>query len=70
MSNCNECKTKDYFRQTEIKSRRLSRSQAVAFVELCSKKFRRAICEPGTAVGAIAATSIGKLFVRELFIIC
>ncbi|MCP9257334.1 DNA-directed RNA polymerase III subunit RPC1 [Dirofilaria immitis] len=46
--------------ETEIKSHCLSRAQAIAFIELCSKKFRRAMCEPGTAVGAIAATSIGE----------
>uniref|UniRef100_A0A8R1XTF5 DNA-directed RNA polymerase subunit n=3 Tax=Onchocerca TaxID=6281 RepID=A0A8R1XTF5_ONCVO len=57
---CVDCKNQNFFRQTEIKSHCLSHTQAMAFVELCSKKFRRAICEPGTAVGAIAATSIGE----------
>lgn len=42
-----------------IKSKSLSKEQAVAFVQECNKKLRRAITEPGTAVGAIAATSIG-----------
>ncbi|KAL3989412.1 RNA polymerase Rpb1 domain 5 family protein [Acanthocheilonema viteae] len=59
-TRCDDCKNQNFFRQTEIKSRCLSRAQAIAFIGLCSRKFRRAICEPGTAVGAIAATSIGE----------
>ena len=42
-----------------IKYKSLSVKQAVGFIELCNTKLRRAITEPGTAVGAIAATSIG-----------
>ncbi|KAK6053594.1 RNA polymerase Rpb1, domain 5 [Cooperia oncophora] len=38
----------------------VSHSQFVAFLEACCLKLRKAVVEPGTAVGAIAATSIGE----------
>ncbi|VDN04831.1 unnamed protein product [Thelazia callipaeda] len=59
-SQCKNCTNQNFFRQTQIKCHCLSHEQALAFVELCAKKLKRAICEPGTAVGAIAATSIGE----------
>ena len=49
------------YRAIQIRAFCLSHSQAVAFLELCGEKVRRATTEPGTAVGAIAATSIGAL---------
>jgi DNA-directed RNA polymerase III subunit RPC1 len=42
-----------------MESHCLTRNQIVAFTELCASKLQRAFIEPGTAVGAIAATSIG-----------
>lgn len=72
-TRCDDCKNQSFFRQTQIKSHCLSRAQSIAFIEFCSRKFRRAICEPGTAVGAIAATSIGELFnyyIGETIVIC
>lgn len=59
-SECGDCLSQVNFRQSLIRSHCLSHSQAVAFVELCDMKLKRAITEPGTAVGAIAATSIGE----------
>ncbi|VDN26197.1 unnamed protein product, partial [Gongylonema pulchrum] len=59
-TRCNDCKNQNVFRQTTIRSQCLSRSQAIAFIDLCARKLKRAVTEPGTAVGAIAATSIGE----------
>lgn len=39
---------------------RLTCSQLVTFLETCGQKYVRAIIEPGTAVGALAAQSIGE----------
>ncbi|KAL3274960.1 hypothetical protein HHI36_019736 [Cryptolaemus montrouzieri] len=39
---------------------RLTCSQLVTFLETCGQKFTRSIIEPGTAVGALAAQSIGE----------
>ncbi|KAF2885542.1 hypothetical protein ILUMI_20610 [Ignelater luminosus] len=39
---------------------RLTCSQLVTFLETCGQKFVRSIIEPGTAVGALAAQSIGE----------
>lgn len=39
---------------------RLTCSQLVTFLETCGRKFIRSIIEPGTAVGALAAQSIGE----------
>lgn len=39
---------------------RLTCSQLVTFVSACAQKYMRAIIEPGTAVGALAAQSIGE----------
>uniref|UniRef100_A0A914WUN4 DNA-directed RNA polymerase n=1 Tax=Plectus sambesii TaxID=2011161 RepID=A0A914WUN4_9BILA len=59
-SKCEQCKMKAKYRAIQIRAFCLSHSQAVAFLELCGEKVRRATTEPGTAVGAIAATSIGE----------
>lgn len=37
-----------------------TKDQIAKFLELCSEKYRRAVTEPGTAVGAVGATSIGE----------
>ncbi|KAJ8919935.1 hypothetical protein NQ315_006464 [Exocentrus adspersus] len=39
---------------------RLTCSQLVTFLETCGQKYIRSIIEPGTAVGALAAQSIGE----------
>ncbi|XP_025836904.1 DNA-directed RNA polymerase III subunit RPC1 [Agrilus planipennis] len=39
---------------------RLTCSQLVTFMQTCGQKYTRAIIEPGTAVGALAAQSIGE----------
>lgn len=39
---------------------RVTCSQLVTFVETCGQKYTRSIIEPGTAVGALAAQSIGE----------
>lgn len=39
---------------------RLTCSQLVTFMETCGQKYVRSIIEPGTAVGALAAQSIGE----------
>lgn len=39
---------------------RLTCSQLVTFLETCGQKYVRSIIEPGTAVGALAAQSIGE----------
>lgn len=39
---------------------RLTCSQLVTFLETCGLKYTRSIIEPGTAVGALAAQSIGE----------
>lgn len=39
---------------------RITCSQVVTFLETCGQKYTRSIIEPGTAVGALAAQSIGE----------
>lgn len=39
---------------------RVTCSQLVTFLETCGQKFARSVIEPGTAVGALAAQSIGE----------
>ncbi|XP_052756487.1 DNA-directed RNA polymerase III subunit RPC1 isoform X2 [Galleria mellonella] len=39
---------------------RLSLAQLVRFVRVCHDKYQRSVIEPGTAVGALAAQSIGE----------
>lgn len=39
---------------------RLTCSQLITFLEICGQKYIRSIIEPGTAVGALAAQSIGE----------
>lgn len=43
-----------------IEIERLTCSQLVTFLETCGEKYVRSIIEPGTAVGALAAQSIGE----------
>ncbi|KAK6019697.1 RNA polymerase Rpb1, domain 5 [Ostertagia ostertagi] len=46
--------------KTQVLRHCVSRAQLAAFLEKCCWKLKRAVIEPGTAVGAIAATSIGE----------
>ena len=39
---------------------RITLSQLVEFIHTCIEKYMRAVIEPGTAVGALAAQSIGE----------
>ncbi|KAI6216279.1 DNA-directed RNA polymerase subunit [Aphelenchoides besseyi] len=59
-ANCSACSDIDRIRKALIRAHYLSCSQLVAFANLCAEKLRRSIVEPGTAVGAISATSIGE----------
>ncbi|KAF8382261.1 rpc-1 [Pristionchus pacificus] len=60
ITSCEECTRVYSVRNALLNQKSLTHSQATAFVELCGLKLRKAITEPGTAVGAIAATSIGE----------
>eukprot|EP01114_Cavostelium_apophysatum_P019234 TRINITY_DN6142_c0_g1_i1.p1 TRINITY_DN6142_c0_g1~~TRINITY_DN6142_c0_g1_i1.p1 ORF type:complete len:1415 (-),score=417.97 TRINITY_DN6142_c0_g1_i1:165-4409(-) len=40
--------------------KRLTRSHLVEFMRICNQKYKRAEIEPGTAVGAVTAQSIGE----------
>ena len=44
----------------KLELERLTLSQLVKFIHTCKEKFMRAAVEPGTAVGALAAQSIGE----------
>lgn len=46
--------------KVEKQLERLTTSQLVAFFDCCSKKYMKAVMEPGTAVGALCAQSIGE----------
>ncbi|CAD6193580.1 unnamed protein product [Caenorhabditis auriculariae] len=57
---CSACKSAVSYRDLFVKNVCLTRSRVELFVKLCAEKVRRAVTEPGTAVGAVAATSIGE----------
>uniref|UniRef100_A0A914M3S4 DNA-directed RNA polymerase n=1 Tax=Meloidogyne incognita TaxID=6306 RepID=A0A914M3S4_MELIC len=57
---CKTCEEFRFRRQAQLRSNGLSLAQIRQFLLLCQGKVRRAIVEPGTAVGAVAATSIGE----------
>ncbi|CAD5234319.1 unnamed protein product [Bursaphelenchus xylophilus] len=59
-NKCQFCQNARNVRQTLIKAHYLSHAQVMTFIELCEKKLKKAIVEPGTAVGAVSATSIGE----------
>lgn len=44
----------------KLELERLTLSQLVEFIHTCKEKYMRATVEPGTAVGALAAQSIGE----------
>ncbi|KAI1724274.1 RNA polymerase rpb1, domain 5 domain-containing protein [Ditylenchus destructor] len=60
VGDCEYCKSAQRYKQALIQAKCLSASHINGFVNLCTSKIKRAIVEPGTAVGAIAATSIGE----------
>ncbi|KJH41173.1 RNA polymerase Rpb1, domain 2 [Dictyocaulus viviparus] len=57
---CAQCFSQEKYRNAQVKSFCVSHSQLKTFLEKCCDKLKKAIVEPGTAVGAIAATSIGE----------
>ncbi|KAH7729808.1 RNA polymerase Rpb1 [Aphelenchoides avenae] len=59
LAKCDTCKAVKR-RQLLIQSNCINHSQAIAFIEMCAEKIKKAVVEPGSAVGAIAATSIGE----------
>ncbi|KAI1716490.1 RNA polymerase rpb1, domain 5 domain-containing protein [Ditylenchus destructor] len=60
VDDCEYCKSAKLYKQALVQAKCLSASHITGFVNLCTSKIKRAIVEPGTAVGAIAATSIGE----------
>jgi len=58
-SKCALCEIAHQSKQNLVRANCLSRKHVENFVDRCIYKFKRAIAEPGSAVGAIAATSIG-----------
>jgi len=59
-SKCALCDVVYRSKRNLVRANCLSRSHVDSFVDRCISKFMRAIAEPGSAVGAIAATSIGE----------
>ncbi|KAK0401335.1 hypothetical protein QR680_015722 [Steinernema hermaphroditum] len=57
---CEECAQKLQIRNNVIKANCLSLALMKELTIVCIHKLERAITEPGTAVGAVAATSIGE----------
>ncbi|KAK5973725.1 DNA-directed RNA polymerase subunit [Trichostrongylus colubriformis] len=57
---CAQCLSQQKYRSAQVHAHCVSHSQFVAFLEACCLKLKKAVVEPGTAVGAIAATSIGE----------
>ena len=49
-----------YGSQTACKIERVTNSQLLNFLAICYNKYNAAVIEPSTAVGALAATSIGE----------
>ncbi|KAK6745748.1 hypothetical protein RB195_012082 [Necator americanus] len=60
IDRCTDCLNRQKFRNVQIQTHCVSKLQLMTFLEKCCLKLKRAIIEPGTAVGAIAATSIGE----------
>lgn len=58
--DCSVCKNFEAYRSLLLSNLCLTKSQLSSFIQLCYYKVARAVTEPGTAVGAIAATSIGE----------
>ncbi len=60
LSECEQCAESERVREVLIRCQCLSVRQTLAFLETCASRWKRAVTEAGTAVGAIAATSIGE----------
>ncbi|CAI5448922.1 unnamed protein product [Caenorhabditis angaria] len=58
--SCSDCSSRSSYKKLLLSNSGLTRGQLSSFVKLCAYKVARAVTEPGTAVGAIAATSIGE----------
>lgn len=61
---CNKCVNLMEAKIQLLKANCLNCVEVKAFVDLCLTKVKKAIVEPGTAVGAISATSIGILIIN------
>lgn len=59
-AECGDCERLKTRRVQMLRSQALSSGQMVEFLELCGRRWRAAVTEAGTAVGAVAATSIGE----------
>uniref|UniRef100_A0A0N4Z3L6 DNA-directed RNA polymerase subunit n=1 Tax=Parastrongyloides trichosuri TaxID=131310 RepID=A0A0N4Z3L6_PARTI len=59
-NDCKKCDVLTFIKINLLRSFGMSKTECINMVKLCSMKLHRAITEPGTAVGAIAATSIGE----------
>ncbi|CAJ0937344.1 unnamed protein product, partial [Mesorhabditis belari] len=59
-TSCHNCVRAFNYRKRLLASMYLTHEQVTVFVEKCANKWKKAISEPGTTVGAIAATSIGE----------
>ncbi|VDM52864.1 unnamed protein product [Angiostrongylus costaricensis] len=57
---CAQCLSQQKYRSSQVQSFCVSHSQFVTFLETCCNKIKKAVVDPGTAVGAVAATSIGE----------
>ena len=57
---CDECNTVSVKQEMYVGRKAMTGNQLSKFINLCISKARRAVTEPGTAVGAVAATSIGE----------
>ncbi|KAI6190923.1 DNA-directed RNA polymerase subunit [Aphelenchoides bicaudatus] len=57
---CNECDAAYQSRRSLMLAHCLTYTQIDAFIKLCTVKLHKAFIEPGTAVGAVSATSIGE----------
>uniref|UniRef100_A0AC35U8A1 DNA-directed RNA polymerase subunit n=1 Tax=Rhabditophanes sp. KR3021 TaxID=114890 RepID=A0AC35U8A1_9BILA len=57
---CKSCIGKHFFKINQLRARGMSITECRRLVSFCSIKLHKAITEPGTAVGAVAATSIGE----------
>lgn len=59
-AGCSQCASAYAMKNALTKAHYLTAKQLEKFITLSGQKYRRAVTEPGTAVGAIAATSIGE----------
>uniref|UniRef100_A0A0K0FAM9 DNA-directed RNA polymerase subunit n=1 Tax=Strongyloides venezuelensis TaxID=75913 RepID=A0A0K0FAM9_STRVS len=60
ITSCKDCNVTTFKKINQLRAYGMSKNECINMVKLCSMKLHRAITEPGTAVGAVAATSIGE----------